>query len=556
MSYATELADTEPLSARVRSQAEPHSGVRLGSVPADSEQDVRFLQDRMAMFNRVTFWISGMFLLATTMADLASEAKRYTALGRGSHAFGTLIALGLWLLLRNRRSFAPRALQVIDAAGTLGICWSFAAMGYHAAQPYGFYTSLLAITHVSVARAMIVPSVPQLTLLLGAAGFASLVVSRATIPLPPELVPIVGTRPRSLVEAALWSTAGAVVCTLASKVIYGLQEKAREARQLGQYVLEEKIGAGGMGEVYRARHAMLRRPTAVKLLAGEGSEHQLRRFEKEVQLTAKLAHPNTISIFDFGRTPDGVFYYAMELLEGLTLEQLVQCFGAQPPGRVIRILTQVCGALAEAHGVDLIHRDIKPANIHLSRHGGLPDFVKVLDFGLVRELKNDNDVTHSNINTVVGTPLYLSPEAILAPSRLDARADLYGLGCVAYFLLTGKPPFSGGSVVELCSHHLHTPPRPPSELLPVPADLERVVLACLAKDPAGRPQSARELARELRACRDAHSWSDADAEVWWQKNEALPRERPAPAAESGEQTRRTICCADLEKRVAACEGAG
>jgi serine/threonine-protein kinase len=556
VSYATELADTEPLSARIQSQPERHSGVRLGSVPADSQQDLRFLQERMAMFNKVTFWISGMFLIATASADLVSEAQRYTALGRGSHAVGTLIALVLWLVLRNRRCIAPRSLQAIDALGTLGICWSFAAMGHFAAQPYGFYTSLLAITHVSVSRAMIVPSVPQLTLLLGAASFASLIVSRATNALPPELVPIIGTPPRRIVEAVLWSSAGAVVCTVASRVIYGLQEKAREARQLGQYVLERKIGEGGMGEVYRARHAMLRRPTAIKLLAGEGSERQLRRFEKEVQLTAKLTHPNTISIFDYGRTPDGVFYYAMELLDGLTLEQLVQRFGALPAGRVIRILTQVCGALAEAHDVGLIHRDVKPANIHICRRGSLPDFVKVLDFGLVRELKNESDVTQSNINTVVGTPLYLSPEAILSPGRLDARADLYGLGCVAYFLLTGKSPFSGGSVVELCSHHLHTQPRPPSELLPVPSDLERVVLACLAKDPAARPQSARELARSLRACQAAHSWSDCDAESWWQEVEALPGERDLALAESGEQTRRTICCADLEKRVAARGNAG
>jgi serine/threonine-protein kinase len=393
---------------------------------------------------------------------------------------------------------------------------------------------------------MSVPSVPRRTLLLAVACFAAFIVSRATLPLPPELVAVAGSRGRGLLEAALWATAGSVVSTVASTVIYGLQEKAREARQLGQYSLEEKIGEGGMGEVYRAHHAMLRRPTAIKLLGGDGSEGELRRFEKEVQLTARLTHPNTISVYDYGRTPDGVFYYAMELLDGLTLEQLVERDGPQPPGRVIHILRQVCGALTEAHGIGLIHRDIKPANIHLCRRGDVPDFVKVLDFGLVREIRRDGSVTQSNVNVVVGTPLYLSPEAILTPDCMDARADIYGLGCVAYFLLTGSPPFSGQSAVELCAHHLHTPPEPPSSLQPVPDDLERVILSCLAKDPSARPESARALSAELMRCRDAERWSEADALAWWT---GAPTTRAEPP-ESGEQTRRIVCCGDLERRLA------
>jgi serine/threonine-protein kinase len=374
------------------------------------------------------------------------------------------------------------------------------------------------------------------------------------MPWPIELAHTAGPRARGLVEAFLWSTAGSAVATVASKVIYGLQEKAREARQLGQYVLEEKIGEGGMGEVYRARHAMLRRPTAVKLLSGDGSEDQLRRFEREVQLTARLTHPNTISVYDYGRTPDGVFYYAMELLDGLTLEQLVERHGAQPANRVIHILLQACGALKEAHRIGLIHRDIKPANMYLCRRGDIPDFLKVLDFGLVREIKSNGEPTRSNINAIVGTPLFLAPEAILTPDRIDARADIYGLGCIAYFLVTGTTPFSGQTAVEVCAHHLHTPPVPPSERQPVsqdrvPHDLERVILSCLAKNPAARPQSSQALSQMLELCRDAGNWRESDAEAWWAATASSEIEPCAKSAISEELPRRTICCVDLERRL-------
>jgi serine/threonine-protein kinase len=300
-----------------------------------------------------------------------------------------------------------------------------------------------------------------------------------------------------------------------------------------------------MGEIYRARHAMLRRPTAVKLVSS-GSEARLRRFEKEVQLTARLTHPNTISIYDYGRTPDGTFYYAMELLDGMSIEQLGALHGPQPGARVIHLLQQACGALSEAHGIGLIHRDIKPGNMYLCRRGGVADVVKVLDFGLVRELENDADVSRSNVDAVVGTPLYLSPEAILSPDRIDARADLYGLGGVAYFLLTGAPPFGGKSLVEICGHHLHTVPEPPSRRRPVATDLERVVLRCLAKDPSERPASAAALAAELLACADAGLWTVPDAESWWARFGA--ERAPVPEVVR-EPPRMTVCAVDLKRRL-------
>jgi eukaryotic-like serine/threonine-protein kinase len=275
-----------------------------------------------------------------------------------------------------------------------------------------------------------------------------------------------------------------------------------------------------MGIVYRARHAMLRRPTAIKLLPPQRmGQKNLQRFEQEVQLTAMLTHPNTVAIYDYGRTPDGVFYYAMEFLDGINLEDLVRRYGAQPEGRVIAILRQVCRALAEAHDLGVIHRDIKPGNIILTVRGGEPDVAKVVDFGLVKELDTTSGSQTRSVdaNLLVGTPLYLSPEAIATPDLVDARSDLYALGAVGYFLVTGQPLFEGRTIMELCAHHLHTAPIPPSVRLGrlVDRQLEAVLLACLEKDPANRPRSAMAVQDALAASAAAAGWSLEDARRWW-----------------------------------------
>ena len=321
---------------------------------------------------------------------------------------------------------------------------------------------------------------------------------------------------------------------LALRVVVRLQRRATQATRLGQYTLLERIGEGGMGEIYKATHAMLRRPTAVKLLKGQSPE-SLVRFEREVQLTARLAHPNTIAIFDYGRTPDGVFYYAMEYLDGLTFEQLVELHGPQEPARVVHLLRQACGSLAEAHGSGLIHRDVKPANLLLCERGGVSDFVKVLDFGLVK----DTALAQTNDQTIAGTPLFLAPEAIAAPEKVDARSDLYGLGCIAYYLVAGKHVFEGSTLVELCSHHLHTKPERPSRKRgsDVPRDLEDVILACLAKDPKDRPQSAQDLAARLASCGCADEWDDVAARAWWQTNrQSLAKLSVSRSVASGERS--------------------
>ncbi|ADE14408.1 Serine/threonine protein kinase-related protein [Nitrosococcus halophilus Nc 4] len=336
-------------------------------------------------------------------------------------------------------------------------------------------------------------------------------------------------------------SASAVVIFIFTVIVARLERQARQAalqaKRLGQYTLEEKVGTGGIGVVYRGHHSMLRRPTAIKLLDIERTTNEtIARFEREVQLTSRLNHPNTVAVYDYGRTPEGVFYYAMEFLEGINLDTLVKRYGPQPEGRAIKILEQICGSLIEAHGIGLIHRDIKPANIILSQRGGMSDVVKLLDFGLVKALDAGKQSALTAADTLTGTPLYVSPEGIAHPERVDVRSDLYAVGAVGYYLLTGKPVFDGKSVVEICMHQVHTPPVSLSERLgkPVSEDLERVIMKCLKKDPEQRPQNAKELLLALRQCKAAGSWSDEDAAQWWKEHQSEidPMTSPDATADS------------------------
>jgi hypothetical protein len=319
------------------------------------------------------------------------------------------------------------------------------------------------------------------------------------------------------------------------------QKASLSALQLGQYSLEEKLGEGGMGVVYRAHHAMLRRPTAVKFLHPDKSSFEsLARFEREVQLTSRLNHPNTIAVYDFGRSPEGIFYYAMEFLDGVSLEHLIGHCGALPDGRVIHILSQVCGSLAEAHEQGLIHRDIKPANIVINRRGGISDFVKVLDFGLAKAVDAGSVVKLTAAGMLAGTPLYSSPEMIQQPNTADPRSDLYAMGAVGYFLLTGQSVFEAESVVEVLKHHIETIPQVPSERLgrPVSRALEQLLLQCLAKDPDARPASAREICTRLAACIPLQPWTTEDADEWWQSWQSSGS--PLPKFDDGMQHNETV----------------
>ncbi len=302
--------------------------------------------------------------------------------------------------------------------------------------------------------------------------------------------------------------------------------------QLGRYYIEEEIGKGAMGTVYRARHAMLRRPAAIKLMnTTHFDATALNRFEREAQATSQLQSPHTVHVYDYGITTNGVLYYVMEYLNGMTLRDLVERFGPQPESRVIHVLCQVCGSLEEAHSKGLIHRDIKPDNIALCESGGVCDFAKVLDFGLVHFLNGKVDAGEQKF--LAGTPEYMSPESIYRPGEIDHRTDVYALGCVAYYLLTGQPVFPITIVPKLLKAHLEEAPDPPSirAKRPIDDDLEAVILNCLEKNPDNRPPSAIQLAALLSACQASNKWSFEEARNWWDANRHSRSLYAGPAVE-------------------------
>ena len=341
--------------------------------------------------------------------------------------------------------------------------------------------------------------------------------------LHPELGSVVSLEQFTYVLGAI--AVGYASGVYGTHIINTLRVEAFEARKMGQYRLVEKIGEGGMGEVWRAKHRMLARPAAIKLIrpdmlgtADPGlREMILHRFEREAQATAALTSPHSIMLYDFGISEDQIFYYVMEFLEGLDLESLVEQFGPVPPARAISLLMQACESLSDAHQQGLIHRDIKPTNIFVCRMGRRFDFVKVLDFGLVKSRESEQrSVQLTQAGAATGTPAFMSPEQAVS-GEVDARTDLYALGCIGYWLLTGHLVFQGDSVMAtLIDHVKTTPPRPSSRInLPIPEDLEGVIMLCLEKEPEKRPQSADQLADMLAGCADAGKWDSKIAARWW-----------------------------------------
>ncbi|MDX1393125.1 MAG: serine/threonine-protein kinase [Gemmatimonadota bacterium] len=345
----------------------------------------------------------------------------------------------------------------------------------------------------------------------------------------PRLIPEVGAYwaalgARTAFFEQAWRVMGVTllsgVSVLVSRSLYRLHRSAHNARRLGNYLIEKELGQGGMGKVYVARHALICRPTAVKVLTtpdeGDGGAG-LARFEREVRLSASLTHPNTITIFDFGRTADNTFYYAMEYLEGLDLQRMVESFGPLPEERVAYLLRQICGSLGEAHGRGIIHRDIKPSNIFVTQRGGLNDFVKVLDFGLARRIRGDGDSSLTKTGMVFGTPRYIAPESVAGQQRTDARSDLYNVGGVAYWMLTGRPLFSSSSSIDLIIDHVKTIPDPPSAVseLPISPELDAIVMRLLEKEPDRRYQTAEAVVEALRDVPLARPWDQRRAHEWW-----------------------------------------
>jgi serine/threonine-protein kinase len=334
----------------------------------------------------------------------------------------------------------------------------------------------------------------------------------------------------------------AALSVVPSRILGRLRQQVEDARELGSYRLGELIARGGMGEIYRASHRMLQRPAAIKLIRRDTLyekdvpiEALLRRFHREAQAAAALHSPHTIALYDFGSTRGGGFYYVMELLQGLDLESLVSRFGPLPADRARRFLLQTCHSLAEAHAMGLVHRDIKPANLFVCRLGLEPDFLKVLDFGLVRALPDANlkSIVETDSTAPRGTPAYMAPEIAMA-SGADARSDIYSLGCVAYWLLTGSLLFDEATPMRMMLAHVDEQPIPPSRRteMKITSGLEAVVMACLEKKPDDRPASALELARRLEECATEPRWTDERAVQWWRAHmpECAPPTGPPPAS--------------------------
>ena len=293
--------------------------------------------------------------------------------------------------------------------------------------------------------------------------------------------------------------------------------------RVGPYTLDAKIGEGGMGEVYRGHHHILRRATAIKTLRlDQADEEGKSRFEQEVQLTGQLRHPNTVAVYDYGHADDGRFYYAMEYLTGAPLESVVRKTGPLPPGRAIHLLRQLCGSLSEAHGIRLIHRDVKPSNLILCVRGGVYDWLKVVDFGLVKDVGNDLDELAIKSGHIAGTPLYMAPEALIPKFKHDGRQDIYAIGAVGYYMLTGTHVFDAADPVAIARAHIKEAPEPPSKRIgeAIEPTLEALILRCLEKKPEARPPTAGALARELEACPQAGEWTPSQAQAWWIQHEA------------------------------------
>jgi serine/threonine-protein kinase len=514
----------------------------LETVPRDTLEERAFLQARLSSFYRI--------VCALCIVEVALAVLLFVTVGTSgpkTHILGAhdwlyewvlvaslaLVTFFLWRVTR-RGERSETALHAIDAGGSMYACLTYIALGWlMPAYLRPEFHQLACVTVVLAFRAVMVPSSAVRTLAIGGIAVASISVF-AFVYYSHQFVAVDAPPPSIYAGyAAVVGSAGVAVTTITSRTLFGLREKVREASQLGQYTLIERIGEGGMGVVYKAKHAMLRRPTAVKLLpADKAGGRSLARFEREVQLTSMLTHPNTIQVYDFGRTPEGTFYYAMEYLDGVTLDMLVELDGAQPSARVIALLAQVCGSLAEAHGVGLIHRDIKPENIVLCERGRLSDVVKVLDFGLVKAVEGPEAAQLSRTGALAGTPQYMAPEAIVSPDTVDARSDLYAVGAVGYFLVTGHHVFEGTTLLEICAHHIHSKPEPPSARLgaAVSSDLEALLLSCLAKSPDDRPRDAEDLRARLLACPEASSWTEAKSRQWWQSHRDTIRDKRAARA--------------------------
>ncbi len=496
-----------PATRRLRSRRrEPAAVVPPAFLLAEGRKRLEILAPALALVTVATS-------LALFAFGVASPKDLPTYVGV------VVVAAGLWAATRSERLSDGRVVD-LGLVAQVALCALISIPpAFTMLDELGEFRDPLWTSILIVLFPLLAPSDPRKTLVASVA-------SAATVPLGVLLASTLADGRPDLAAAGLLSiNPGLCVlfAQLGARMLHRLGREAERGRRMGSYALLEPLGSGGMGEVWRAEHAMLSRPAAVKLIkpARRGdattAEETLARFEREAQATATLRSPHTVEVYDYGRADDGSFFYVMELLEGIDLERLVEAHGPLPPGRVVFLLQQACHSLAEAHGRGLVHRDVKPANLLVCRYGDDDDFIKVLDFGLVREERAPKDEGLTQDDRIVGTPAYLAPEAI-AGTGLDARADLYALGCVAYWLLRGRRVFEGPSAMAVAAKHLELRPETPSAAAGValPPDLEALVMTCLEKDPQARPAGADVLAEALAAC-EVPAWTRDDARHWWER---------------------------------------
>ena len=483
---------------------------------------------------------AAIFFLIDFFPTLISKADRSAQFGAIVHWLpGTIaisVALFLAVAVANPR-LSPRAAAAIAIIFEVAASYGIAAA--ELLQPLDYlrdatWIGLSWVTVWTLLFTIAVPSSPRRSLLAGLAASSSVPVMAAVsfAVYPPRALPepweffIVFVFPYLVVVGMAY---------VGARVLFALGREVRKARELGSYRLLERLGQGGMGEVWRARHRLLARPAAIKLIRPPTASsiiglEAVSRFEREAQAIASLRSPHTVELFDFGIADDGTFYYVMELLNGLDAERIVKKFGPMPAERVIHVIRQVCHSLSEAESLSLVHRDIKPANIVLCRYGEECDFVKVLDFGIVKAIHESTPAGEATTGPALtaehgvrGTPAFIAPEQVLGGLRVDHRADIYATGCLTYWLLTGQLVFTGGTPMEFFIQHTQATPQPPSARteLPIPKELDAIVLACLAKNPSDRPQTARELARRLEAVPVTCEWTADVARTWWERHQPV-----------------------------------
>jgi serine/threonine-protein kinase len=462
--------------------------------------------DRAMLFGVLVHWLPGAISIAVALLVAAVAGPRLSPAPAAVLAVVFEIASSYGIAAAEL--LHPHSLGSLQHAGWIGLSW------------VAVWTLLFTI---------VVPSSPRRSVLSALAASSSVPVMAA--------VSLAAYRPAVMLSNGQFFfififpyLLVVLMAYVGARVLFALGNEVRKARALGSYELLERLGQGGMGEVWRARHRLLARPAAIKLIRPQPAPPVMEsdaatRFEREAQAIASLRSPHTVTLFDFGIAEDGTFYYVMELLDGLDAERIVKAFGPMPAARVIHVIRQVCHSLSEAESTALVHRDVKPANIFLCRYGEDYDFVKVLDFGIVKAIHGPGAAEEAPTFTALtaehavhGTPGFIAPEQVLGGRPVDHRADIYGIGCVAYWLLTGQLVFTGDTPMQLLVQHVQAKPEPPSArtTLPIAGELDAIVLACLAKDPSDRPQSARELARRLDAVPVSGAWTPELAREWWE----------------------------------------